>query len=76
MKNFLPSIRRKQSLKSRRGSQVKLRIRSHDQDIGRNWIFVHVKVIMLLHHIYLMGRFLIGFGCILAIIHLCIVVHM
>ena len=76
MKNFWPSIRRKQPLKSRRGGQVKLRIRSYDRDSGRNWIFVHVKVIMLLHHIHLMGRFLIGFGRILAITHLCIVVHM
>ena len=73
-------MRRKESLKNRRGNQVKLRIRSHRRGIVSNRILIHVKVSILLFHIHLVNRLLHGFGRILIITHLwtiveCICIH-
>ena len=72
LKNSWPNMRRKESLKNRRGIRVKLRIRS--RDIVSNRILIHVKVIMLLRRIHLVNRLLHGFGRILAIIYIWIII--
>ena len=60
----------KETLKSRRDGQTKLRIQRHRLGIKINWI---LKVIVLLCHIHLMYRLLYGFGHILVIIRLWII---
>ena len=71
---------RKELLRSSLGDRIKLRIQNHCQSIVSNRLLICNKVIMLLHHIYLVSRLLHGSGCILTIIHLwtiveCICIH-
>ena len=68
-------MRSKEVLRRRRSrwdGQAKLRMREHIQDLASNWIFVHLKVTMLL--CYTQDQLFHGFGCILFIIHLWIIV--
>ena len=76
LSNSWPSLRKKELLRNRRSDQIKLKVQIHHQGIVSNRLLMCNKVIILLHHIHLVGRLLHVSGRILAITHLCIVVHM
>jgi len=71
-KEALAKYERREPPRNRGDGQTKPRMRSHNQDLVSNRILVHVKVIVLLCHTQ--GRLLHGFGCILVIIRLWIIV--
>ena len=74
-RNPWPNMRRKELIRSTRINQIKLRIQNHHRIIMNNWLLIYNKVIMLLHHIYLVSRLLHGSGRILTITHLWIIVE-
>ena len=71
LKSLWPNMRRKEPPRSRRDGQTKLKIQSHRSSIKSNRI---LKIIMLLCHIHLTDRLLHGFGRILIVTHLQIIV--
>ena len=74
-RNPWPNMRIKELIRSTRSNQIKLRIQNHHRIIMNNRLLIYNKVIMLLHHIYLVSRLLHGSGRILTITHLWIIVE-
>ena len=68
-------MKRKELPRGRRSNQIKLRMQNHRQSLMSNRLLLCNKVITLLHHIYLVSWLLHGFGRILIITHLWIIVE-
>ena len=73
-------MRKKELLRNRRSDQIKLKVQIHHQNIVSNRLLMYNKVIILLHHIHLVGRLLHGSGRIFTITYLwitveCICIH-
>jgi hypothetical protein len=54
---------------------MKLKVQNHHQNLKNNRIFAYIKVTVLLQHTHYLDQLLHGFGHILAIIHLWIIVE-